>query len=258
MVTMTSRARWAAPSFDDARSGAALLDSGEVHVWCATLEPGEEAVARLRGVLDEDECRRADRFTFEAGRRQYTVGRGLLRVILGHYLAVEPTALRFRYNPYGKPELAPGLECGTLKFNLSHSGALVLYAVSRAREVGIDVETIRPEFATEGIAERFFAAGERATLRDLPPESRTHAFFTCWTRKEAFIKARGQGLSIPLDAFEVSLVPGAPPAILATHDDPEEAGRWSLHELSPGAGYVAAVAVAGGGHRIRYGTWPFS
>jgi 4'-phosphopantetheinyl transferase len=183
------------------------------------------------------------------------VGRGLLRIILGHYVEAPPEGLRFCYNPYGKPALDPTQDRGSLRFNLSHSGGRALYAVARGREVGVDVETIRTEFAGLAIAERFFAPAEVAVLRDLAPEHRTRAFFSCWTRKEAFIKARGKGLSIPLDTFEVSLAPGAPAALLATHDDRDEAARWTLFDLDPGPGFAGALAVEGDRCRHRFGTW---
>jgi 4'-phosphopantetheinyl transferase len=246
-------------------STAACLEPGnlappgpdEVHVWTASLDQPDAVVARLRTLLDDSERERADRFSFEKGRRHFTVGRGLLRRILGEYLGLDPGGVRFCYNPYGKPALAGEPEPGedALRFNVSHSGSLVLYAVTRGREVGVDLETIRPEFAGEPIAERFFSPGEVAALRAVAPEARIRAFFDCWTRKEAYIKARGKGLSLPLDSFEVSLAPGAPPALLATHDDPAEARRWSLFGLEPGPGYVGALVVAGPSCRLRLGTW---
>lgn len=233
------------------------LGSGEVHVWTASLDAPGSTVARLRALLDAGEQERADRFLFEDGRRQFTVGRGVLRVLLGRYLAIDPRAVRFRYNAYGKPMLAEVHDGEDLQFNLSHSGSVVVYAFARGRELGIDVESIRPDFATEAIAQRFFAPAEVAALRGVADDLRTQAFFTCWTRKEAFIKARGKGLSIPLDAFEVSLVPGAAAAILVTHDDAAEAPRWSLHDLHPGPGYVGALAVAGPADTCRttHRTW---
>lgn len=252
MTARTRETRESAPL--DHRAGETPAVD-EVHVWTASLDQPAETVARLRALLDPDETRRADRFLFEKGRTQFTVGRGVLRLLLGDYLAIDPRDVRFGYNPYGKPSLAGPDDAHPLRFNLSHSGELVLYAVAWGREVGIDLETIRTDFASDGIAQRFFAPAEVAALRGLPEEARTHAFFTCWTRKEAFIKARGKGLSIPLDAFEVSLVPGAEAAVLVTHDDPAEAGRWSLHELHPGPGYVGALAVAGDGCRTRHHTW---
>jgi 4'-phosphopantetheinyl transferase len=231
------------------------LPLGEVHVWTASLEQPAETVARLRALLNDDERARADRFLFEKGRTQFTVGRGVLRLLVGRYLGVRPEEVRFAYNAYGKPMLGGVGPEASLRFNLSHSGSLVLYALAQGREVGIDVETIRPDFAADNIAQRFFAPAEVAALRALPEAARTTGFFTCWTRKEAFIKARGKGLSIPLDAFEVSLAPGARAEVLVTHDDPDEAGRWTLHDLQPGPGYAGALAVAGEGCRPRHRTW---
>jgi 4'-phosphopantetheinyl transferase len=232
------------------------LEPDEVHVWSASLEQDEPTLLRLRAVLDDDERRRADRYMFEKGRRQSVVARGLLRIILGEYLACDPSALRFRYNGYGKPELDRTANDPDWTFNLSHSGSVVLYAVSRGRDLGVDVETVRPDFATQEIAERFFAPREVAALRAVPVAIRPEAFFHCWTRKEAYIKAQGKGLSIALDSFEVSLAPGARAELLATHDDPREADRWTLHELAPGPGYVGALAVAGSPCRLLFKTWP--
>ncbi len=228
------------------------LSSGEVHVWGASLVQPASVLRQLREVLDEEEKRRADRFKFEKGQRQFTVGRGLLRLLLGKYLRTDPAGIGFRYNPHGKPELSAGFDGSRLKFNLSHSGEVVLYALSLGRELGVDVETVRPDFATDGIAERFFAPAERIKLRTLDQDARIQAFFSCWTRKEAFIKARGKGMAIPLDAFEVTLKPDEPAAVLATYDDPDEAQRWSLYELDPGPGYLASLAVAGDTCRVSH------
>lgn len=224
------------------------LGSGEVHVWRATLDQPTPRVQSLRRILAADEQARADRFYFEKGRVRFIVARGLLRMILGRYLDREPSQLRFDYSPYGKPALASESGGETLRFNVSHSHGLALYAVTRGREIGIDVEYIRADVASEQIAERFFSSREVAVLRALPVEAQAEAFFNCWTRKEAYIKARGEGLSLPLDQFDVSLVPGEPAALLSTRPDPHEASRWSLQELTPGPGYVAALAVEG---RIR-------
>jgi len=239
---------------------AVPLSPDEVHVWVASLDQAADEVARLRTLLDDDERRRADRFSFAKGKRQFTVARGLLRTLLGGYLRVDPVQVRFAYNPYGKPVLSEvgesRREPESLRFNISHSGELVLLAFALGREVGIDVETIRPDFAADAIAARFFAPAECDSLRALDPASRTQAFFTCWTRKEAYIKAQGKGLSIGLDSFEVSLIPGARAALLVTHDDPAEAARWSLHELTPGPGYAGALAVEGDDCQVLIQSWP--
>jgi len=233
-----------------------ILEPDEVHVWVASLNQHEEEIAAFRALLNADELVRADRFTFAKGRRQFTVARGLLRMLLGQYLDTDPTQIEFNYNSYGKPGLAGDRAEQGLQFNLSHSGELVLYALAHGREVGIDVETIRPDFAADAIAARFFAPAERDALKALDPNVRIQAFFDCWTRKEAFIKARGKGLSIGLDTFEVSVDPASRAALLVTHDDPDEATRWALHALAPGPGYAGALAVAGGADcRVEVKTW---
>lgn len=225
-----------------------------VHVWKAALDLAEPRVLELEKTLSQDERDRAARFHFEIDRARFIVGRGILRAILGRYLGVEPHRLRFQYALHGKPALAPGASAHDLRFNAAHSGGMVLYAVTSGREVGIDVERLRPDFATEAIAERFFSPGEVASLRALPVEARLKAFFDCWTRKEAYIKATGHGLSHPLQRFTVSLAPGAA-ALLGTDDDAREASRWSLQELSPGPGYAAALAVEGHGWRLQCWEW---
>ena len=203
--------------------------------------------------LTADECQRAERYVFAKDRTHFVVARGLLRVLLGRYLGQDPPHLRFIYGPHGKPALATDTGGGALRFNVSHSHGLALYAITRGREVGVDVERIRPEVAQEKIAERFFSPREVTLLRALPAQLQATAFFACWTRKEAYIKAKGEGLALPLDQFDVSLVPGEPAVLLRAAWDPQEAARWSLQDLAPAPGYRAAVAVAG--HDWRLTCW---
>jgi 4'-phosphopantetheinyl transferase len=133
---------------------------------------------------------------------------------------------------------------------------VALYAVARGREIGIDLEFMRCDLEVEEIAERFFSRRETATLRALPTDLRKYAFFLCWTRKEAYIKARGEGLSLPLNQFDVSLIPGEPAALLSAQPDSDEALRWSLHEMTIASGYVAALAVEGRGWSLSCWQWP--
>ncbi len=233
-----------------------ILGHDEVHVWRAALNTKESRIQSLRRTLTADERARAERFHFQKDRDQFTVARGVLRVILGRYLDVDPSRLRFSYSPYGKPSLERESGGGDLCFNLSHAGEMALYAVTRGREIGIDVEPIRTDFANEQIAERFFSPREVAALRALSGNMQPQAFFNCWTRKEAYIKARGEGLSLPLDQFDVSLVPGETAALLNTSGDPQEVFRWSLREVAPAAGYVAAVAVEGDDWQLKCWQWP--
>jgi 4'-phosphopantetheinyl transferase len=231
------------------------LSAAEVHVWRISLECGDTALDRLRTFLADDERQRAGRFYFEKDRRHFIAGRGALRCLVAGYLVRHPSEVRFEYTNYGKPLLAGRPGAAELRFNLSHSHGLALLAVTRGRDVGVDLERIRENLDGEQLAERFFSPREVAVLRSLPLELRREAFFQCWTRKEAYIKANGKGLSLPLDQFDVTLRPGEPAALLATHYEPSEAHRWSMHGLMPGEGFVGALAVEGQFGRLWCGHW---
>lgn len=215
------------------------LSSEEVHVWRVALEQSAEAQQSFWRTLDADEQTRANRFHFEKHRRRFVVGRGVLRSLLGRYLDLRPEDVRFAYGPYGKPELDAAHHAGALRFNASHSHELAVYAFTHDSDVGIDVEYIKEDFATEGIAQRFFSTHEVMVLNSLPVAEQAAAFFRCWTRKEAYIKAIGSGLSHPLDQFDVTVeIPG-----------------WSIIDLDVGSGYAAALAVEGlvhGLHRFHF------
>jgi len=231
------------------------LAADEIHVWRAELDQPETTVQRLARTLSPDEQERAKRFCLERVRTRFIVGRGLLRTILGHYLGRAPEGLHFAYAARGKPSLAPS-EGTDLRFNVSHSDGIGLFAVARGREVGVDVERLRPLPRAERIAERFFSVPERTALKGLPAERRLEGFFTCWTRKEAYIKARGDGLGHPLDQFAVTIAPGEPARLSAVGDgDPSEIARWSLEGLPPGPGYVAALSAGGRGWRVTSRDW---
>lgn len=231
------------------------LSENEVHVWRVHLEQPSSQVQQLRDILTADELERADHFYFEEDRQHFIIGRGTLRTILGRYINIDPRRLRFCYNQYGKPFLTSKFDHHLLNFNLSHSGGLALYAITRNREIGIDLERIRSNFEYEEIAEQFFSPTEVAILRIIPAEKKLKAFFNCWTRKEAYIKAHGKGLSLPLHSFDVSFAPGEPPRLLTTKDDPQEASLWVMRELMPGHGYVGALAVKGLDCRFKIWQW---
>lgn len=231
------------------------LGKNEVHVWRASLELPSPEVQILEQNLTEEELERADRFHFQRHRARFIVARGLLRTILSRYLKIEPRRLRFLYGPKGKPELAGDTGRRGLCFNVSHSHGLALYAVTHGREIGVDVECIRPDVAGEKIAERFFCPQEAAMLRELPAEVRQQAFYTCWTRKEAYLKAIGEGITLRLAQFEVSVTPGEPAVLLSINGDPKEASYWSLKELDPEPGYVGTLAVKGHGWDLRCWQW---
>lgn len=210
------------------------LTSGEVHVWRVELDQPEQVRERFQSSLEADELERAGRFHFEKHRRHFVVGRGFLRYVLARYLQAQPESLRFAYGAYGKPSLTG------LQFNMSHSHNVGLVAVAD-KELGVDVEHIRADFATEDIARRFFSRAEVETFNALPVEEQVAAFFRCWTRKEAYIKAIGLGMSQPLDEFDVTLGPGEPAALLYAKDD--DASRWYLSDLDIGTDYAGAVVV---------------
>ncbi len=222
------------------------LGADEVHVWQAKLDDHE--ASGLRVLLAADEIARADRFHFAKDRDHFIVARALLRKLLAAYLGADAAELRFAYAEKGKPSLdGPP---GAVNFNLAHSGGRALYAFTRARELGVDLEFIREDLESEKIAGRFFSAAEVATLERVPLELRKQAFFECWTRKEAYIKARGDGLSLPLDEFDVSF-PGEPAALLRNHKEPEEAARWTMRSLRAPSGYVAALVVEGADWKMK-------
>jgi 4'-phosphopantetheinyl transferase len=217
------------------------LDEGEAHVWRASLDQDARMIANLTALLSPDECQRASRYHRIIDRVRFIVGRGVLRKIISAYLALAPTDLQFTYNEYGKPAVSNDQNNCALNFNLSHSANLALYAVTRGRRIGVDIEYIREDFATLTIAERFFSSEEVKALKSLPADLRTRGFFNCWSRKESFIKAKGMGVSYPLDRFTVSLAPDDPPALLKVDDDEQEAKRWTMYELKSGTGYAAAL-----------------
>ena len=224
------------------------LRADEVHVWLATLD--DYPADSLRLLLSDDELARATRFHFDKDRNHYTVTRGLLRKLLAAYLSLPAGGLRFSYAEKGKPALEES-QRSSLNFNLAHSHGMAVYAFSRNREVGVDLEFIREDLADEKIAERFFSPSEIDALAKLPADLRKQAFFNCWTRKEAYIKARGEGLSMPLNEFDVSLRPGEEAALLRNHKEPGEVRRWSMQSISVPAGYVAALVAEGHDWKVK-------
>lgn len=212
--------------------------AGEVHICALPLEIQPATREAAKSVLAGDELTRAARFHFERDHNHYVAARAGLRCLLAQCLRREPAGIFFRYRPQGKPELAEG----GLHFNLAHSHGLALYALTSEKAVGVDVEWVRPLPDLEDIARRCFAVGEQASLHRLPEASRPLGFFHCWTRKEAFIKALGEGLSHPLDSFCVSLEPAQPARLLSSALPANAPATWSLVHLEPAAGFVGALA----------------
>lgn len=230
------------------------LSNAEVHVWRVSLDQPAGVVELLLSTLVEDERVRAARFHFEKDRVRFVVARAALRAILARYLSAPPGQLQFHYNPYGKPSLAADAGSG-LDFNVSHSHSLALLAFARGSALGVDVERLRADAAERQIAERFFSAHEVSALCGLPSAQQPRAFFDCWTRKEAYVKARGEGLSFPLAEFDVSLRPDEPAALLRVRGDAQEAGRWTLRALDVAPDYAAALVTEGHIRHVKTWQW---
>lgn len=215
------------------------INPDQVDVWRISLDLPAASVKLLESTLSTDESQRAARFHFPEDRSRYIVAHGSLRDILARYLRCESRELNFYTDDYGKP----ALKDHKLEFNLSHSGEYALVAVTQKRKVGVDVELIRSDLEIENIASRYFSQSEVSELLALPSEQRVLGFFNCWTRKEAYIKAHGSGLSLPLDSFDVSLTPGETAILHATRPDPNVASRWTLQSLDVDPLYASAVAI---------------
>lgn len=219
------------------------LEAGSVDVWRVALDRDPGTVAEFRTLLSLDERQRADRFHFPVHRNRFTVGRGVLRRVLGRYLDLPPSSLQFAYGEHGKPCLVASSRRQDLEFNVSHAADVALLGITRRRPLGIDIEEIRRDDDLGKLAERYFSPREVVALRALPPALRRTGFFDCWTRKEAYIKAVGAGLTMPLDGFSVSLSPGEPAALLHAEGDPDAGARWTFRELDVGDRFRAALAV---------------
>lgn len=214
----------------------------EVHVWAVALDPAPARLASLAACLSLDERDRAERFRFPGLRARFTAARGHLRTVLGNYLHLDPARLEFAYHSRGKPSLT-GQGEGQIHFNLAHSQDLALIAVTRAGELGVDVERIRPMRDAEAIAQRFFSPREAEAFRRVPAEARDAAFFSLWTRKEAWLKATGDGIAESLAKIEVAFLPEETPRVLAIAGDAVAGEAWSLCPLNPVDGFVGALAI---------------
>jgi 4'-phosphopantetheinyl transferase len=219
-------------------------DSRAVRLWIVRLDAADDSFARSLSVLSPEETGRAERFHFDRHRRAFILGRAALRFLLASYLDMDAAAIQFVYGPQGKPALAPMLKNGlcSLRFNASHSGDLAAYAFTSGCEIGVDLERYRELPDLENIARRFFSPDEAAELLELSANDKASGFFNCWTRKEAYIKAMGGGLSIPLDSFRVTLRPGAAARMVSLDGSNHAAGHWTLHHFTPAPGYAGAIA----------------
>lgn len=236
--------------WDAAPVGLKPVD-GEVHVFLAPLDIPAERIDELASWLSDDEWQRARRFHLERDRRRFVAGRGTLREILTALVGINPRSLAFSYGESGKPQIiAPAAAC-SIHFNLAHSDSIAVYAVAK-HELGVDVERIRAMDNAEQMAERFFSPREKLCLMALPAEQRAEAFFNCWTRKEAYLKAIGSGLNDRLNQIEVSLAPGEAADLLGV---PNDSQKWLLHSLVPAAEFVGALAIQSEDLRVNCWKW---
>lgn len=242
---------------DDSEPDAAdsTLTVGVVDIWQIPLSIQATRIRDCRSILSQDENQRADRFYFDRDRNRFIAARSATRRILSMYVEMAPGDLVFCYGLKGKPELSAQQAGREIKFNLSHSRDVGLLTVARAQSVGVDIEFIDYDFASDEIATRFFSVKEVDTWRNLSSSQKAGAFFSCWTRKEAYIKALGEGLSVPLDSFDVAFGPGVEAALLRVASLPHEVARWSMYNVEAPAGYAAALVIEGQGHRLRRRPW---
>lgn len=224
------------------------LSEHELHVWRAAIDLPPVVLHRFESTLNANEKGRAEKFLVPQARQRFVSARGILRELLGTYLEIEPEKVEFRYGPQGKPSLS-AVHNSQICFSVSHSQGVGLFAFANGCEVGVDVEQIKANFKGMEIASHFFSSEEIAALAKLPPEPATEAFFGCWTRKEAYVKARGQGLSIPLRSFTVRFEDSK--QLLQD----EEGAAWSCYALGPAAGFAGAVVAKGENWSLKYWEW---
>jgi 4'-phosphopantetheinyl transferase len=227
-----------------------LLPCDQVDVWRIHLMPRRSASGK-DSVLSPDEIARAERFRFARDRQGFVECRSAVREILGRYLAIPAREVSFRYEANGKPEITDDRNPWQLRFNISHSSDLAVIAVVAESAIGVDIEKIRPDVECLQLAKRFFSEKEYRKLLSLPAAEKPRAFFACWTRKEAFIKAIGKGLSFGLSGFSVSVVPDAAAELEEVESDPTAISRWALMNLEPEDEYVGALAIEGTARRIK-------
>lgn len=229
--------------------------ANQIHVWRVPLNQNPKRISELRELLSPDEQARAGRFHFEKDRHQFIESRAALRLLLAEYLNVSPKELSFATGVYGKPLLANGHSNNGLRFSLSRRDGLALIAFAYDREIGVDVELVSSDLPFFEIAAVSFSESELATLRSLPRKLQPAGFYNCWTRKEAYVKARGEGFSFPLKQFDVSLTPGSAASLLKVRGSDTEVDRWKLQDLAAGDRYVAALAFEGPALQIICQDW---
>jgi len=228
------------------------IGKNEVHVWESFIDADDETITGYFNLLSDDENQLALRFRFDHHRKQYVASHGLLRSILGGYLDIDPKLLAFCTNQYGKPQLSLDKNISDIRFNLSHSHNLFIVAVSLGLEVGIDIEYINRDINFMEIAKSVFLKREIAKFNSIPENLQKTAFFRCWTRKEAYLKGKGHGLSTNLDRLEVSFLYSESDAILSCKDSLEDGKTWHLFDIAPFPGYIGSLSTEGKPDTIKY------
>jgi 4'-phosphopantetheinyl transferase len=231
------------------------IDVDEIHVWSAALDPGASRMELLMASLSAGERARADRFHFDRDRDAFVAARGTLRAILGCYLRCDPRVVAITSPPQGKPELGGNPGTDGLRFNLSHSGTRAVYAVTRGREVGIDVERVRPFCREDDVSGQFLSRWEARQLDGLDDDARQRAVLTYWTCKEAYVKAIGRGLTVELTGVEVAFKAGEPAGLQFWDRETSQTSAWCLRALDLGDEYVGALVVQGSSWRLGCGEW---
>jgi 4'-phosphopantetheinyl transferase len=231
------------------------LAAGEIHVWFAVLDQSASEFYRYIRTLSAEERVTARRFYFQEDRKRFVARHGILRMILGCYLGVKASELRFYHGENGKPAITETFSKEPICFNLSHSNGAALFAFTRNHEIGVDIEHIRDISEMEDIVERFFSTREKTFFRALAHEKRREAFFDCWTRKEALIKAIGEGLSCPLDKFDVTPVPDEGETLPTIEGDPKGVPDWPIHTLRLARDYAGALATESKSFTLRCFKW---
>jgi 4'-phosphopantetheinyl transferase len=219
------------------------LTDPDLHIWRASLSGSLDELSYFDSILSPDEKARADRFYFERDRNRYIFGRGILRTLLGGYLQGQASKITFVYGPHGKPAIESGRLNKTLQFNLAHSNDWAVYAFGWDMPLGIDLEHVRPMPDVDDLAKRFFSPSESTLIHSLFDDQKWETFFTIWTCKEAFLKASGSGLTLPLDQFEVSPKANGGMKLTSISGNLKSAARWRLETFKPLADYQSAIAV---------------
>jgi len=218
------------------------LSRSEIHLWRAPLDVAQSRAVVLQAILNAEELARANRFRFDRPRCDFIIARSVLRIILSRYLDVDPRHVEFQYGAHGKPELAAPQQ-KWLHFSLAHSGGWVLYGMACRRPIGIDLEEMCPVASLDKLVEQFFAPAEYTVFAELPLQQKLASFYSAWTRKEAYVKARGLGMSLPLNQFAVTVGPETAPALMTDEKGPVSEGLWSFLDVEVSPGYAAALAV---------------